>query len=297
MRIVVTGSAGRLAEALLPKLCANPEVISVLGLDRVPPSLRHPKFTAVTADIRDAKAHALLQGASALVHLAFVLQRGLRPVAAMRASNVDGSKAVLAAARGMHRIVHLSTAGVYGSGVDLAEDAPLKPWPRFHYACQKAELEAWIARELPHAVVLRPTLILGPNAQPLLRQLIRAPFYVRLPDPQPLLQCVHEDDVAEAIVAAVMTPTRGAFNLAAPEAFALRDLVRWCRPRAQAVPMFAARAAVNLAWRTTGWGGEPGWLDGLGQSLTLDCRKAARDLAWRPHHRQWREIVATSLPR
>jgi UDP-glucose 4-epimerase len=296
MRIVVTGAAGRLAAALLPKLCASPDVASVAGVDRLPCPFCHEKFAAVTADIRDAKAHAVLQDASAVVHLAFVLQRGRRPLAEMHADNVDGSKALLAAARGMNRIVHLSTAGVYGSGVDLAEDAPLEPWPRFHYARQKAELEAWIERELPHAVVLRPTLILGPNAQPLLRQLIRAPFYVRLPDPQPLLQCVHEDDMADAIVAALMAPVSGAFNLAAPEAFALRDLVRCCRPRARAVPLLAARAAVTLAWRTTGWGGEPGWLDGLGKSLTLDCRKAAAQLAWRPRHRRWREIVATCLP-
>lgn len=295
MRIVVTGAAGRLAAALLPKLCTKAEVASVVGLDRVPPSFHHEKFTPVVADVRDAQALAMLEGASALIHLAFVLQRGRLPLAEMRANNVDGSMALLAAARRMDRIVHLSTAGVYGSGVDLAEEAPLKPWPGFHYACQKAELDTWIARELPHAVVLRPTLILGPHAQPLLLQLMQAPFYVRLPDPQPLLQCVHEDDAADAIVVALMARVHGAFNLAAPEAFSVRELVLSCRPRARAVPLFAARMAITLAWRTTGWGDEPGWLGGIGQSLTLDCRKAGETLGWRPHHRQWREIVGASL--
>ncbi len=296
MRVVVTGAAGRLAAALLPKLCANPAVASVVGLDRVPPSFAHAKFSAVTADVRDAQAGELLRNASALVHLAFILQRGRMSLKEMRSSNVDGSKAMLASARRMDRIVHLSTAGVYGSGEDLPEQAPLSPWPRFHYACQKAEIEAWIARELPHAVVLRPTLILGPHAQPLLLELIRSRFYVRLPDPQPLLQCVHEEDVTDAIIAALVSKVNGAFNLAAPEAFALRDLVRWCRPRAWGVPLFAARAAVTLAWRTTGWGGEPGWLDGIGESLTLDCRKAASALHWQPRFRHWRQIVAASPP-
>jgi UDP-glucose 4-epimerase len=294
MRIVVTGAAGRLAAALLPKLCARTDVTSVVGLDHAPCSFRHAKFTAVTADIRDAPALGVLRNASAVIHLAFVLQRGRLPLEEMRASNVDGSKALLAAARGLDRIVHVSTAGVYGSGSDLTEDAPLEPWRRFHYACQKADLERWIAGALPDAVVLRPTLILGPHTLALLRQLIRAPFYVRLPDPQPLLQCVHEDDVAEAIIAALVAPVRGAFNLAAPEAFSLRDLVRWCRPRARAVPLFAARAAVTLAWRMTGWGGEPGWLDGIGRSLTLDCTKAGAELAWRPRHEKWREIVSST---
>ena len=293
MRIAVTGAAGQLAAALLPKLCARVDVTSVIGIDRIPGAFRHAKFTPVTADIRDPRALRVLSEASALVHLAFVLQRGRMPQAEMRASNIDGSRAVLYAARGIERIVHLSTAAVYGSGVDLTEDAPLRPWPRFQYACEKAELESWIARELPHAVVLRPAPILGPHALPLLRQLIRAPLYVRLPDPQPVLQCVHEDDVADAIIAALTSGVGGTFNIAAPDAFALRDLVRSRRPRALAVPLPVARAAVAVAWRMTGWGGEAGWIDAVGQSLTLDCRRAEIVLEWRPRHRRWREIVAT----
>lgn len=296
MRIVVSGAAGRLAAALLPKLCANSEVARVIGIDRVPALFRHAKFSPIIADIRDAPSRAALRGAGALVHLAFVLQRGRLPLQQMRANNVEGSKAFLAAAAAadLPRIVHVSTAAVYGRGDNLNEDAPLTPWLRFQYACQKAELETWIARELPRAIVLRPTIILGPNAQPLLRQLIAAPFYVRLPDPQPRLQCVHEDDVADAIVAALAAPVRGAFNLAAPQTFALRELVRWRHPHALGLPLAVARVALAAAWRTTGWGGEPGWLDGIGASLTLDCRRAAAALDWRPHYADWREIVAAS---
>lgn len=296
MRIVVSGAAGRLAAALLPKLCASSDVTRVIGIDRVPASFRHAKFAPIIADIRDASSRDALRGAAAVLHLAFVLQRGRLPLQQMRANNVEGSEAFLgeAAAADVPRIVHVSTAAVYGAGHDLTEDAPLAPWPRFQYACQKVELETWIARGLPHAIVLRPTIILGPNAQPLLRQLIGAPFYVRLPDPQPLLQCVHEDDVADAIVAALAAPVRGAFNLAAPQSFAVRELVRRRRPHALGLPLAVARVALAAAWRTTGWGGEPGWLDGIGASLTLDCRRAAAVLGWQPHHTDWREIVATS---
>ncbi len=296
MHIVVTGAAGRLAAALLPSLCARADVTSVVGIDRLPFAFRHAKFTPVVADIRDARSIHELREASALVHLAAILQRGRLSLAAMRAGNVDGSETFLSAAGNVDRIVHVSTAAVYGSGENLTEDAPLVPWPRFHYACQKAEVDTWIPHELPHAVVLRPTIILGPNAQPLLRQLVGAPFYVRVPDPQPRFQCVHEDDVAQAIIAALSLRVRGAFNLAAPESFALRDVVRSSQPRAVGVPRTIARAALALAWRSTGWGGELGWLDGVGASLTLDCRRAAATLGWQPRHTGWREIVATLHP-
>jgi nucleoside-diphosphate-sugar epimerase len=105
---------------------------------------------------------------------------------------------------------------------------------------------------------------------------------------------VHEGDVADAIVAALAAPVRGVFNLAAPQTFTVRELVRWRRPHALGLPLAVARVALAAAWRTARWGGEPGWLDGIGASLTLDCRRAATALGWQPYHTDWREIVATS---
>ena len=293
MRVVVTGAAGRLAQAVLPRLCADAAVGQVTGIDRVRPMFRHPKFEPVIADIAEPAAHAPLRGAQALVNLAFVLLRGHLPVQEMRRGNVEGTRALLAAAdaAGVGSIVHLSSAAVYGRGTDITEDAPLAPLPRFHYALHKAEVDAWIAQALPRAAVLRPTIILGPNAQPLLRRLAAAPCYPRLPDPQPQLQCIHEDDVAQAVALALARRASGAFNLAAPTPFSLRDLVCAHRPRARGVPPALARVALALLWRTTGWGAEPGWFDGIGESLTLDCSRAAVVLGWRPRHVHWREIA------
>lgn len=293
MRVVVTGAAGRLAQVVLPMLCADAAIGQVTGIDRVQPAFRHAKFEAVVADIAGAAAHAPLRGAQALVNLAFVLLRGHRAVQDMRRDNVDGTRALLAAAdaAGVGPILHLSSAAVYGRGTDITEDAPLAPLPGFHYALHKAEVDAWIAQALPRAAVLRPTIILGPHAQPLLKQLAAAPCYPRLPDPQPRLQCVHEDDVAQAIAQALARRASGAFNLAAPTTFTLRELVRARRPRAPGVPPALARTALALLWRVTGWGGEPGWFDGIGESLTLDCSRAAAVLGWRPRHVHWREIA------
>jgi UDP-glucose 4-epimerase len=295
MRIVVSGAAGRLAAALLPRLCADPGVTGVIGIDRLPSAFRHPKFQGVVAEIRETSARAILHGAAGLVHLAFELLQGRLALQEMERANVDGSRAFLAAAAaaGIPRIVHVSSAAVYGHGSDLSESAPLAPLPRFQYARQKADVERWIARGLSQAVVLRPTVILGPNALPLLRQLVTVPFYVRLPDPQPRAQCVHEDDVADAIVEALKRPVTGAFNLAAPRSFTLRELVRARRPHAPGLPLAVVRGAAWLAWRTTGWGGETAWLDGLISTLTLDCRRAEVELLWRPRFTDWRDIVAT----
>lgn len=296
MRVVVSGAAGSLASALLPRLCADMRVSSVLGIDRSPCAFRHPKFTSQIGDVAEASARAALRGADAVVHLAFELFRGRRPLRWMERANVEGGKRFLSAAAdaGVQRVVHLSSAAVYGVGTDLAEDSPLAPMPRFQYARQKAAIEGWIACELPHAAVLRPTVILGPHALPLLRCLVASRFYVRLPDPQPRLQCVHEDDVAAAVVAAIERGAAGPFNLAAPQSFSLRELVRWQRPSASAVPLAMFRGVARLAWLATGWGGETGWLDGLDGTITLDCRRAGQRLDWRPRFPDWREIVAAT---
>ncbi|HUH91686.1 MAG TPA: NAD-dependent epimerase/dehydratase family protein [Casimicrobiaceae bacterium] len=297
MRVVVSGAAGSLAAALLRRLCADPGVARVTGIDRRPCSFGHPKLESRVADVAEPSAHAALRGADAVVHLAFELFRGRRPLRWMERANVEGGKRFLAAARGagVPRIVHLSSAAVYGPGTDLVEGSPLAPLPRFHYARQKVAVERWIGRELPHAAVLRPTVILGPHALPLLRRLIASPFYVRLPDPQPRLQCVHEDDVAEAIVAALERGASGPFNLAAPGSFSLRELVRWHHPDAPGVPLGLFRSGVRLAWLATGWGGETGWIDGLDATVTLDCRRVEETLGWRPRFTEWREIVAATL--
>lgn len=293
MRVVVTGAAGRLARVLLPALCADRDIGRVTGIDRVAPEFRHSKFDPVIADIAEPVAHAAVRGADALVNLAFVLFRERLPLDAMARTNVGATRALLSAAggAGVRSIVHMSSASVYGRGVDVTEQAPFAPLPHFHYAQHKAAAEAWIARELPQAAVLRPAVVLGRNAQPLLRQLAAAPFYVRMRDPQPRLQCIHEDDVAQAVVRALQGRASGAFNLAAPSSFSVRELVRARKPRAPGVPLPLARMALYVAWRAAGWGGEPGWLDGITESLTLDCRRARTLLGWRPRYEEWRDIV------
>ena len=285
MKVLLTGSSSTLARALLPRLCADAGVSQVTGVDRRPAHFAHPRFHALAMDFRDPQVTELLARHDALIHLAYVVLRGHVSEAEMRAINVDGSLALLLQARaaGVRRVIHLSSAAVYGSGDNLGEAAPYQPLAGFCYGRHKAELERRLDDQFPECLRLRPHVILGPHAQPTLRQLLALPFYLRLPDPQPRLQCVHEADVADAIRRCLSAHAGGAFNLATPDAFNLREVRRrrgWCLP----LPPSAARAALRTAHGISGWGGEPGWLDGLGETLTLDCSRAAALLGWQPAH-------------
>jgi len=286
MNVFITGSSSRLARALLPRLCAARDIGRVTGIDLEAPHFQHPTFTARRADIRDAQLEQLLRGHDALVHLAFVVMRGRMSREQMFEINVTGSMRVFHAARaaGIARFVLLSSAAVYGSGIHLDEEAPLHPLPGFFYAEHKAQLEKMLAIEFPDCVRLRPHVILGPNAQPLLKTMLRRPFYLRLPRPHPLLQCVHEDDVAAAVLLGLGRGIGGAFNLAVEESFTYRELVKRRHKLSLPLPLTAARAGAKLARMFYAWGGEPAWVSGLAHSLTLNCRRALVELGWRREH-------------
>ncbi len=286
MRVLVTGSSSHLAAALLPQLCARADIEQVTGVDILPPRYTHPKFHGVRCDARSERTMRCVERHDALVHLAFVLLRGRMALDEMREINVNAGHALFLAARaaGLRRLVHVSSAAVYGRGVRLREDAPLAPLPGFAYAEHKVELEALLARDVPECVRLRPHVILGPHAHPLLRQLLRQPFYVRMPEPYPRLQCVHEDDVAHAVARSLALDVSGPYNLASSDEFTFREAIRRRRRVGVPLPRGLARAAMKVAWQVTGWGGEPAWIDGLAAALTLDCSRALHDLGWRPAH-------------
>jgi nucleoside-diphosphate-sugar epimerase len=264
-------------------------------LDVDPPHFTHAKFNAVRVDVRDPAIAALLQGHDALVHLAYVVLRGRRSEQEMFDINVTASHKVFHAARhaGLRRLVHLSSAAVYGGGVHLGEDAPLAPLPGFLYARHKAHLERLLEIEFPECVRLRAHVILGRNAQPLLRQLIRSPCYLALPEPQPRLQCVHEDDVARAVLLALERDVRGPFNLAVEDSFTYRELIRGRHRFAFPLSPTAARTGLRVAWRLWGWGGEPAWIEGMTRTLLLNCRRAAVELGWSSRHSAAAVLAAT----
>lgn len=282
MKVFITGASAHFARALLPRLCAHPAVAQVTGIDIRPPHYSHVKFNAIHLDIRSAQLARRMENHNILINMAFRVLRGRMSQSDMFDVNVNGGQHVFRAARtaGITRLIHLSSAAVYGSGDNLNENAPLKPLPGFLYGQHKACLEQWLAAEFPNCARLRPHVILGAHAQPLLKWLLHHPFRLRLPEPAPQLQCVHEDDVAEAVLLAMQSKVHGPLNLAAADSFSFSDAVRARHRLSIPLPVPVARALLLGAWKTCGWGGEPAWIDGLTRSLTLDCRRAHSELSW-----------------
>ncbi|HSD82171.1 MAG TPA: NAD-dependent epimerase/dehydratase family protein [Solirubrobacteraceae bacterium] len=303
MRIAVTGATGNAGSALLRALADEPRVREVVGIARRRPAWEVAKTTWATADVSRDDLSALLRGADAVVHLAWLIQPS-RDEAVTRATNVDGSRRVFDAAvrAGVPAIVHASSVGAYSPGPkDRAVDErhPTTGIPTSFYARHKAAVERLLdalEREHPRARVvrLRPGLIFQRDAASGIRRLFAGPllpsrlvrdrFVPVVPStPRLRFQAVHADDVADAYRRVLLDDgARGAFNVAAEPVLDGPELGRLLGARPVRVPERALRLAAALTWRARLQPSPEGWIDlALGVPL-MDCSRARGELGWSP---------------
>ncbi len=171
----------------------------------------------VFCNIRDdASVRAVMQGADAVVNCVGTFDRkGKNSFDAVQDKGATRI-ARIAAEEGVAHLVHLSAIGA-----DAASDS--------HYARSKAAGEAGILKYFPTAVILRPSVIFGPEDQ----FFNRFAGMTRLGPVLPVVgadtrfQPVYVDDVAQAAVMGVMgCAAPGIYELGGPEAVSFRGLMQ-----------------------------------------------------------------------
>src|SRR4051794_35964128 len=130
MRIVVIGATGNVGTSVVEALAADPGVEEIVGLARRLPANWHPPRTRfVSADIARDDLVPILDGADAVIHLAWLIQPS-RDSAELQRVNVEGSRKVFEAAAQARvgALVYASSIGVYSPG---PKDDPVdESWPR-----------------------------------------------------------------------------------------------------------------------------------------------------------------------
>jgi UDP-glucose 4-epimerase len=301
MRIVITGATGNVGTSVVPALAGDERVEEIVGIARRAPGWTPPRTRWVQADIGRDDLRPLLDGADAVIHLAWAIQPSRDP-AELERINVHGSRRLFEAAAdvGVPALVHASSIGVYSPG---PKDRPVdESWPRegvpsSFYSRHKAaaeraldELEA--ANPRLRVVRLRPALIFKREAGPEIRRLFAGPLLparlVRpgliplLPVPDGLVvQAVHGDDVAEAYRLAALSPdARGAYNVAAEPVLDPPTLAKLFEARRVRVPARALRVLADATWRAHLQPTPPGWVD-MGLAVpVMDTRRARQELGW-----------------
>jgi UDP-glucose 4-epimerase len=309
----VTGPTGEIGRPLLALLERTAEVGRVVGMARRPfdPSAEGwSKVEYRRGDVTNAgDVAALVDGADAVVHLAFIIMAS----GDSRAINLEGSRTVFQAAvdAGVPRLVYASSVAAYGFHADqparLTEDLPPRGTEAHPYSAQKAEVEGLLTDVISggatEAWIFRPCIVAGPDAPllvdgiPFVRWGAMLPGAVRalagrvpglapvLPDPGVPFQLVHHDDVAAALVAAILGRGEpGVYNLAAEGQVTVTELAHALGYHAVPVPALAVDATALLVARLPLLPPEASWIEAFRTPVLMDTTKARRDLGWAPEH-------------
>jgi UDP-glucose 4-epimerase len=221
--VLVTGIAGPRGRQLARRLVAAGHAVT--GVDLDPWHEAPPGVQALVLDHRKRGFEDLLRRErfDALLHLA--LHAGFRlPPPARHRLNLDGSRKViqLAAAHRIPRLVVVSHAAVYGALPDnpcfMTEDAAPSVGRSF------PEMQDVVAADLMagaamwqhpaiEIVVLRPVHAIGPTSRDVLAQLLRRRVVPTVFGFDPMVQVIHEEDLAGAFEAALQPGLRGVFNV------------------------------------------------------------------------------------
>lgn len=273
MRIVLTGSSGRLGRAIHARLAPRH---SIVGLDRVA-----APTTQVVCDLQDAtRVRSALVGADAVIHVAALHapQVGVLPDAEFRRVNVEGTRVLAGAAIavGVGRFVYTSTTALYGAAVNTVAgehaawiDEGVTPRPLTIYHETKLRAEQ-LLQGYGEAGALAVTILRVSRC---------------FPEPLPemaayrLHRGIDARDVAAAHERALATHSRGGARLyvvSGRTPFEPRDCAALARDAAAVLRRRAPALAAEFERR--------GWALPRTIDRVYDSSRAATELGWRTEH-------------
>jgi NADH dehydrogenase len=222
------------------------------------PAGRVGQVAPVQANIRYPQSIArALDGARAVVNAVGVLTSGGRQ--SFRAIHVEGARAIAKAARehGVERLVHISAIGA-------------DPKARSRYARSKGEGEAAVLAEFPDAIILRPSVVFGPEDEFFNRFAAMARISPMLPligGGETKFQPVFVGDVGAAVTACLAGKGKPGtiYEIGGPEVLTFREILNLVR---------------EWTDRDRGFARMPFWLAKLQALLTSPLPNSLRPLTY-----------------
>jgi len=262
-KVLITGIAGGQGQLVARTLLRRQRGYQVVGVDRTAWEGRPRGVTMTVADLRKRKFEDVIrrERPDVIVHLASVRHFKAHP-AVRHEVNVNGTKRLLdfACSHGVKHVIVLSSSYVYGALPEnpyyMDESFPLNSSRTYPEMRDLAEMDmlatAYLWRSPDIAVsVLRPVNVLGYHVHSAIGRYLKKERVPTVMGFNPMLQFIHEDDLAEAIVLAIENHTRGVFNVVGPGAVPLHVAIRETGSAALALPEFAVRPAIQQLFR---WG-------------------------------------------
>ena len=307
--ILITGASGFVGSAVLRKLIERGHEVRAL----VRPSSERRNLEGLPVHIVEGDLMApetlkpAVEGCKGVFHVAADYRLWAPDPSGMFAANVDGTRAIMAAALegGVERIVYTSsvaTLGLLPGGQPADEDTPVRfedmigPYKQSKFLAE-AEVRALVGTEKLPAVIVNPSTPIGPRdikPTPTGRMIVEAasgrmPAYVDTG-----LNVVHVDDVAEGHVLAFEKGEVGERYILGGENLPLKEILstiagitggkapRWRIPHGLVLPV----AYGAEAWTRLTGGSEPFvTVDGLRMArkkMFFSHGKASQALGYAP---------------
>ena len=289
--VLVTGISGNLGRTVAKLLHTQARVV---GIDRRPFVGRPKDVEHVQVDLRKRKAEDVFKTTqvSAIIHLG-IMHDPRMSAEDHHSFNVLGTTRVLecAARFGVKKVVLLSSASVYGPSPDnssfLTEDAPLMAASRFLSVHDLIEVDMlgtgffWRHPEI-ETVVLRPVHIVGPTIKNAPSNFLRLERPWMLAGFDPMVQLIHVEDAARALVEALRPGKKGIYNVVGPGEVPLSTVLRELGRRPRVMPHFVARPLLSRLFRYRVAEYPPEELDHIQFLCMVDGRRWADETGWQP---------------
>ena len=243
--ILITGAAGALAQKVIEQLRDTCDLVAVDFREQVYLGDDIPSY-CIDFNKRVFEDLFRRYEFDGVIHMGRIMSSQLTRMRRYNA-NVLGTQKLLDLSHkyGIKRVVVLSTFHVYGAVAYnpalIDEAAPLKSAGLSADLIDSVELEnlaniyLWRYPEL-NITILRPCNIVGPGVRNTISTLLgseRAPVLAGF---SPMMQFIHIDDMADAIVLAYKKPTRGVYNVAPQDWVAYQHALKLCGCKRIQVP-------------------------------------------------------------
>ncbi len=289
--VILTGISGNLGRCLT-KLMHRDE--KILGIDRRPFVGKPKDVEMFQYDLRKKKTEEVFRkhNVKALIHMG-IMHDPRMSSSDHHSFNVVGTTRVLeAAARyGVKKVVVLSSANVYGPSPEnsnfLTEESPLMAASRFPSVRDLIEVDMlahgffWRHPQV-ETVILRPVHIVGPTIKNAPSNYLRNKRPWVLAGFDPMVQLIHMEDVARALVEALKPGRKGVYNVVGPGEVPLSAVHKELGHRSLGVPSPLARPLLSALFKYRLASFPPEELDHIQFLCMVDGSRWSKETGWNP---------------